>query len=571
MKNIKYGLVIFIMALLPNYGCKDVLESVPGDAYSEADLYSDINLTEKLAFYTYNSTDSWGMNFVDWWTRRMGIENASDESWFHFVPQNFKITRGLITPNDQGFFRGIWGTYYSFIGTANVFLSKIENAPVSKTDPERVAILKGEMKFLRAYCYTKLINFYGGVVIVDKPFGLQDDFIKSRSSYKDCVNFIVKDLDEAAALIPKVVRNGAEFGRVSKSACLALKSRVLLYAASDLHDPSKTAAPRGPLYDYPVTTKWQDAANAAKAVIDLNAYTLVATPNATAYQKMFLTPNSELIFARPYSPEFPTTPDDFNTLPDKAQSPVSAGGWGLSNPTHNFIQDFKMANGKRINEAGSGYVDAAMYANRDMRFYANINYQGATFRGIELEYWTPGGKDSKDIGPPNHYAATGYNIRKFLDETIVLDLQQSSKRPYPLIRLPEIYLNYAEAQYQLGNIAEAQKYVSLVAQRVGMPAITSTGTALFEDIKYERQMELAFEGHRFFDLRRWMMASKMGEAVKGVQWEKRNAAGALDAKGMLKRIDVPNIEVRKFDSKNYYLPIETGEIQKAGLEQNTGY
>ncbi len=563
--------LILIVALLAFTGCEDVLDTKPGDTYSEVDIYSNISLTEKLVFYTYNITENWGLNENDWWTRRVGIENASDEAWFHFVPQNFRITRAQITSNNMGFFNGKWAQYYRFIGTANDFLSKIDASPVAASKPKEVAIMKGEMKYLRAHGYARLLNFFGGVPLIDKPFSLNDEFSVPRSSYEECVNFIVKELDEAAALIPPGTRPGIEFGRVSQGACLALKSRVLLYAASALHDPANNGAPRGPLYDYTKATKWKDAADAAKALIDLNAYSLVPITTAREYQKMFLTPNPELIFARPFHPDFANTPGDFNTLPDKAQSPVGSGGWGLSNPTHNFVQDFKMANGKRISEAGSGYDTRAMYDNRELRFYANINYQGATFKGRELQYWLPGGADSQDAPGPNHFAATGYNLRKFLDESITVDVQQSARRPYPLARLSEIYLNYAEAQYRLGNEAEARTYVSKVAQRVGLPAITTSGTALLNDIRYERQMELAYEGYRFFDLRRWMDADKLAEDIKGVQWKKQDASGKLDANGKLTLIGPTLVEDRSFVKANYYLPIPLSEIEKSGMKQNEGY
>ncbi|MFZ1751961.1 MAG: RagB/SusD family nutrient uptake outer membrane protein [Saprospiraceae bacterium] len=571
MKNLnKYLLITFLTLIIP-FGCTDILDVAPGDAYTEVDIYKDPILTEKLVFSSYNSTESWGMNFADWWTRRMGYENASDESWFHFVPQNYKITRSAITANDQGFFNGIWRQNYLNIGPINEFLSKIDGSDVMKSHPDKAQVLKGEMLFLRAYNYFRLVNLYGGVILVDKPFGLTDDFKRPRNSYQECIDFIVKDLDEAAKLFPSSMNNrtGKDFGRVSKGACLGLKSRVLLYAASPLHD--QATVPNGPLYDYTKATKWKDASDAAKALIDLNTFNLVSVKTAADYQNLHLKPNAELIFARPFNPEFPTTPADFNTLPDKAQSTVSSGGWGLSNPTHNFVQEFKMANGKRITEAGSGYTDAEMYKNRELRFYANINYQGATFRGIELEYWQPGGKDSKDIGPPNHFAGTGYNVRKFQDETVLIDKSQSANRPFPLIRLAEIYLNYAEAQFFLGNEAEARTYVNKIAQRVGLPTITTSGQALLNDIKYERQMELFFEGHRFFDLRRWMMADKLGADVTGVQWQKLDASGKLSPTGTLKRIDIPLIEDRSFNPKNYYIPIPTAEIEKAGILQNFGY
>ena len=563
--------LILIIILLAFTGCEDVLDTKPGDTYSEVDIYRNITLTEKLVFYTYNSTENWGFNEADWWTRRINIENASDEAWFHFSPQNFSITRAQISSNNMGYFNGKWAQYYRFIGTANDFLSKVDGSAVAVSNPKEVATLKGEMKYLRANAYTRLINLFGGVPLIDQPFSLDDQFSVPRNTYEECVNFIVRELDEAAGLIPAGTRGGIEFGRVSKGACLALKSRVLLYAASSLHDPAQSSAPRGPLYDYTKATKWKDAADAAKALIDLNAYSLVPVSSAREYQEMFLRPNQELIFARPFHPDFANTPGDFNTLPDKAQSPVGSGGWGLSNPTHNFVQDFKMANGKRINEAGSGYDPADLYARRELRFYANINYQGARFKDRELQYWLPGGADSKEAPGPYHFAATGYNLRKFLDESIVIDKQQSAKRPYPLARLSEIYLNYAEAQYHLGNEVEAQKYASLVSQRVGLPALTSSGANLLNDIKYERQMELFFEGHRFYDLRRWMDEGKLGEDINGVQWVRQNASGKLDPNGKLTMIGPNLIEDRAFMKANYYLPIPLSEIEKSGMKQNEGY
>lgn len=572
--------IFIFIAFISLYSCQDVLDVKPGDTYSEADIYKNIKLTESLVTYTYNCTENWGITFNNWWGMRIGIENASDECFFHFSPELYVNNKALMQPNNMGLFNMKWKQYYSFIGSANTFLSKIDNTPVASSNPKEVAILKAEMKYLRAYCYARLINYFGGVPLVKQPFELTDDFTFPRSTYEECVNFIVSELDEANTLMPdsKTFRVGVEFGKVSKVAILALKSRVLLYAASPLHDG--TEDPKGPLYDYTKASKWQDAADAAKAVIDIFDAAnkkLVPCANATAYQKLFLVPNDELIFARPYNATYGNPNNsDMNTLPDKAQGPVSAGGWGLSNPTASFIDDFKMANGLRINDAGSGYDSNLdkMYIGREMRFYANILFQGANFRGAALDYSSPAGKDRKGQ-TPNHFAITGYNTRKFLDESITIDVAQSPKRPFPLARLAEIYLNYAEAMYHIpGGEAIAQQYASKTAQRVGLPVITSTGDALLEDIKYERQMELYFEGHRFFDLRRWKETIKLSRDVSGVQWEKRVGGvptGALSATGDLVKIIVPVVEDRKFESNNYYLPIPRDEVEKAGLEQNWGY
>ncbi|WP_282124403.1 RagB/SusD family nutrient uptake outer membrane protein [Algibacter mikhailovii] len=576
MKNIKF---LFLLAVLGYFGCSDpVLDTKPGDSYNEAVVYSDIALAEKLVYYNYNVTENWGMNFADWWTRRIGIENASDESWFHWAT-NTRYTTNLssTTPSNMGFYRETWPVFWRYVGAANNFLSKIEGSEIQASNPEETNALKGEMKYLRALAYQQMINFWGGVPLVTEPVPLESapEFRQGRASYQECVEFIVKELDEAVKLLPEGPRKGAEFGRASRAAALALKSRVLLYAASDLHDPA--LAPQTTdkeLYTYSKANKWQEAADAAKAVMDLPDYALQTFTSSEQYHDFFLTPNSELIFGRPYNSEDFNVPNDANTMPDKAHGTVANGGWGLSNPTHNFVQDFKMANGLHIDEPGSGYDGSVenIYANREMRFYANINYQGASFMGKELEYWSPFGNCSKDL-PGNdgkHFAATGYNLRKFLDESITVDVTQSPNRPFPLARLPEMYLNYAEAQFRAGNEGEARWAVSQIAERVGLPAITSTGEKLLEDIKYERKMELFFEHHRFYDLRRWMDTEAMAAPVIGVQWV-RMRNGRPNPRGELEMIGPNVLEIRDFNTEDYYLPIQQDEIEKTSMRQNFGY
>ena len=517
------------------------------------------------------------MNFTDWWTRRIGIENASDESWFHWAT-NTRYTTNLssTTSSNMGFYRETWPVFWRYVGASNAFLSKIEGSVAQQTNPEKADVLIGEMKYLRALAYQQMINFWGGVPLVKEPIPLEDaaTFNAPRASYQACVEFIVKELDEAAALLPEGARDGAEFGRASRGAALALKSRVLLYAASDLHDPSMAPQTQNKeLYTYSKANKWQDAADAAKAVMDLPYYSLQTFSSSGQYHDFFLTPNSELIFGRPYSAEFANVPNDFNTLPDKANGAVANGGWGLSNPTHNFVQDFKMANGLHIDEPGSGYDGSVdnIYKNREMRFYANINFQGSSFMGKELEYWSPFGNCSKDL-PGNdgkHFAATGYNLRKFLDESIQVDVTQSPNRPFPLARLPEMYLNYAEAQFRLGNEGEARWAANEVAKRVDLE-ITSSGAKLLEDIKYERKMELFFEHHRFYDLRRWMDEETMAAPVIGVQWE-RTTRGRPNPRGELGMIGPNVLEIRSFNVEDYYLPIQQDEIEKTGMTQNFNY
>ena len=143
--------------------------------------------------------------------------------------------RGGLAANNQGIWQQKWGNYWDYVRLTNEFLDRIDDSPAMQEDPDMVNILKAEMKFLRANLYVKLVNLYGGVPIMENALGLTDDFNLSRDSYEACVEFIVSELDEAAAILP-TTRPDAEFGRATKLSALAVKSRILLYAASKLRN-----------------------------------------------------------------------------------------------------------------------------------------------------------------------------------------------------------------------------------------------------------------------------------------------------------------------------------------------
>ena len=585
MKKLILAAIIIFGYMLS--GCQDVLDTKPGNTYSEVDIYSNIDLTKRLVYYSYGATDTWGVNLSQWWTRIINLECASDEAFFHFKQVRYKIfpeTNGALTPSNLGLaFKNSWKTYYSYIRSCDEFLDKIDDASVMNTDKDMALRLKGEAQFLRAFCYTKLVRYYGGVPIIEKPFTLSDTLNIPRNSYEECIDFIVTQLDEAAAVLPEYC-SGDEFGRVDQRAALALKARVLLYAASKLHDPS--TVPNGPLYDYSKSSKWQDASDAAKAVIDLpsNAEGLIQVADYKEYKELFLAPNKNILFARPFNQDYATFSQDIYTLPDQAQSPIGFSGWGVSNPTQNFVDLFKMNNGKSITDPTSGYDPSAenIYKNRDMRFYADILYNGAEFRDRKIEFFRYG-RDSKDIGDmAKHYCITGYNMRKFIDESIDFSTSMSPKRPYIMSRLAEIYLDYAEAEYHLGHEDIARQYVSKVAERAHQPAITTSGEELLEDIKNERAIELCYEGHRYFDLRRWMDTNHLGGDIRGIEWAYYKedgsiagidpSTGEIEAGSTLKYTSIPKIENRPWKTAYYYLPIPQGEITKANkLVQNYDY
>ncbi len=568
--RLKLRFIGALLALMATMSCEDVLDVEAADAFAEDLIYNDPDQLERLVYPVYNSTESWGLNRFSWWSRRFNIENASFEAKFNFRDLDRLRVRAGWTATNVGDFAHKWANYWDYVRLANEFLDRVDASQAMQDDPDRVNVIKAEMKFLRANVYSKLLKYYGGVPILENALGLEDDFQLVRNSYEECVDFIVKELDEAAALLPES-RPAEEFGRATKLAALAVKSRTLLYAASLLHDPS--TQPSGPLYDYTKATKWQDAADAAKAAIDLvGARDLQAVTNASEYQNLFLTAsNPDIIFARPFSADFYDFGTDTNSLWDQTQSPNGYNGWAISSVTHNFALLFNMADGTRTDEGG--YDPVNPNDNREMRYYANLNFNGAQFRGRDVQYFlsadvnvNPHGLDSPEgLGNTAHSSKTGYNIKKFQNEALGEDIQATSPdRPFILYRLAEIYLNYAEAQYHLGQEGVAREYVNKISSRALQPDITASGPELLEAIKRERRIELCFEGHNFFDERRWMNEDHLGFDVRGLRWTK-------EIDGTLTNEEYTVI-TRPWFSQQYYLPIPQTEVEKApSLLQNEGY
>lgn len=570
MKNTIIKYLFIALALFVTVSCEDVLNTEAKDAFAEDLIYSDPSQVERLVFTAYNSTESWGMNRFQWWSRRFGTEGASYEAKFNFNDMDLYLMRGTgLTSSSMGVWREKWTNYFYYIRLTNEFLDRIDNSKAMIENPDKVKVLKAEMKFLRANLYAMLVDYWGGVPILKHGMTLNDDFNLTRNSYEECVTFIVTELGEAAADLPST-RPDSEFGRATKLSALAVKSRILLYAASKLHDPA-FAPSNDPLYVYTKNSKWQDASDAAKAVIDLvETRDLIAVANATEYQKLFLSPNKDILFARPFGSQYYDFGTDANSLWDLTMSPNGYGGWGLSSPTNNFTLQFNMKDGSRT-DAGS-FNALKPNDNREMRYYADLLYNGAQFRGRDVQYFLsadvnkyPHGLDSpKGLGNVLHSSKTGYNIRKFQDESVAVAGGISPKRPFILYRLEEIYLNYAEAEFQLGHEDNARTFVNKISKRALQPDITATGSALLEAIKRERRVELCFEGHNYFDERRWMEQSHLGFDIRGLKWTK-----AVD--GSLSFTEY-TVVTRPFFVKHYYLPIPNTEVEKASnLKQNFSY
>jgi len=462
-----------------------------------------------------------------------------------------------------------WSHYYAGIRRVHVFLENVDYAIF--LDPNTLKLtpnindtlrkqLRGEARFLRAFYYFELLKRYGdptknlGVPIVpERALTINDTLDFARNTYDECVNYIVNDCDSAAAVLPNR-QTGAEYGKASKAAALALKSRMLLYAASTLSNPTGDIE------------KWIVAADAAKKVLALPTYKLIDKPTVSA-------DNMLSVFAKPNNDEvlFSSPVIQSNGF-EAANLPPSFGGQGQINPTQDFVDAFELLVGYPITDSRSGYNPTGPYGpyyRRDKRLGYFIALNGSQY-GVEVKPETAaslaartidsyvGGKDG--LNSSKSATKTGYYIRKFMDPSADIILNRTPVTHFWVhFRYAEILLNYAEAMAEAygvttipaGFTLSAYDALKQIRDRAGLATqayIKTLSTADFiERVRNERRVELCFEGHRFWDVRRW----KQGETYFNVPIHGMK----ITKNGTALTYEVFNIEDRVFDSKMYVMPI----------------
>ncbi|TKB96913.1 RagB/SusD family nutrient uptake outer membrane protein [Pedobacter cryophilus] len=450
----------------------------------------------------------------------------------------------------------VYGNMYEALRKVNLFLLNIPTANIDPQDGLSViadkARLRGEAYFLRAMFHFELYKRYGSFPIANRVFDRLEDLNLPKNTYQECVAQIVLDCDSAVSLLPEWTQSWSvsNRGRATQTAALSLKSRLLLYDASLLNTPVTDLA------------KWQKAADAAKAIIDrnkhqiFNNYVNVFNFNASPY-------NNEVIFA--------TRANSRNDL-ETNNAPISYDGAnGRTNPTQELVDAFGMANGKPITDATSGYNPANPYANRDPRLGLIINHNGRVFKGVAVQTYV-GGKDGLDRNA--NATKTGYYMRKFLSEAVTWNqaTNNSVRRPWVIFRYAETLLNYAEALNEAqGPVADVYKYLNEVRRRTGvnLPLMVAGAPLLLKDdmriiIQNERRVELSFEGHRFFDVRRWKKGEEFfNKPVTGMRIT--NNGGTLTYTRF-------QVESRVFTNKNYFYPFSQSDINRQpALVQNTDW
>lgn len=490
------------------------------------------------------------------------LASASDEA----VNSDLSAAINIINNGTWGPQRLVDDQYsnmYTWLRMANTFLAK---APTSLIYPtEEIPSLRGEAFFLRAMYHFELFKRYGRIVLATRTFTANEDLNLPRNSIDEVVKQISADCDSANTFISAIWTgegtatpygegyDPGNRGRATKAAALFLKSRLLLYYASPLYNPTNDLA------------RWQAAANASKAVIDLTKHALLTQAqfvNLWDYNVATSVYNKEVIFASTAAA---------SNIVESNNAPVGFNGaLGRTNPTQNLVDAFDMANGKPINDPTSGYNPASPYTGRDPRLALFIITNGSTFKTGTLSRAVETFEGGLDNLPTNvNSTKTGYYMRKFLSEPATYNITGAAQRrkPWVFFRYPEVLLNYAEAFNEAaGPSAEVYNAVNLIRARGGVAALpTGLSQAQMRDrIRNERRVELCFEEHRFFDVRRWKLGETFFNApIRGMKITK---AGTTITYAPFV------VETRVFNAKNYFYPISQTELNRApAVGQNEGY
>ncbi|MCG2589291.1 RagB/SusD family nutrient uptake outer membrane protein [Rhodohalobacter sulfatireducens] len=581
---IKVLLAVMLSVLVFNSCGQDALNVSPTDQISDDNVWQDPALMDLYLSDVYRQMHH-GQDEVK-------IASLTDDSYFTHGYGTEDLVQGNWSPSNLGALgRGDlrhyrWDHLYSAIRQANIILANIDEATASESFKNDI---KGETHFLRAYFYGNLLRMYGGVPLILNPVDLfgGEDLAVPRNTFEETVNFIVEEADRAAALLPEEPR---DLGRASKGAALALKSRILTHAASDLY-----ANPASDLTGYTSgsqESRYQAAKAAAEEIMNMNKYSLYNQHDdpAVNYEQLFLVNgrHEETIMNRYFQASRDWT-DRY--LTHQMNGPNGYRGWAGNTPLQSLVDAYEMADGSEFDWSNPDHA-AAPYENRDPRFYASILYDGApwveppsfrqpydqfgniqTFETVTL----PDGSEAVGVdtrnGPIEDWNGswTRYYLRKFIDPS--MPPQERQETPYTFFRYAEVLLNYAEACIGLGEEVEARRVINMVRDRAGMPPISDSGQALVERYQNERRVELFGEEHRFFDVRRWMIAPDIYTDAFGITI-------TAEATDVTDRSTYSNysydpmrfIQSRSWSDSHYFAPISLEEINRnSALVQNPGY
>lgn len=531
MRKILQLITVTILAMCL-HSCKKWLDLTPTDQLTDKIVWNDpssVNLYVN-GFYTYlHQYSQFGS------AQFSGSLTESLTNTFKYGsyalghkaghPNNYVFNPSVIT--SASVFYDNWSDAYNKIRRMNEFLSSM--GKYSSFSAEQNAKWEAQTRFFRAFIYFQLAKRHGETIIYTSLDQMQKD--KALSSEQETWNLVESDLDFAIANLPEDWPV-AEKGRVTKYAALAFKSRAMLYAQ-----------------------RWQKAYDAANAVISSGRYALVAT-YATAWKGN----NVESILEYRYNVAGP------NHIFDKDYVPLSDGYefGALGTPTQEMVESYEKKDGTKMNwsEYHKSNASRPPYEDLEPRFNATIIYPGSVWKGKVMENSVNGtnGTFMAYRAQPYSYGftTTGYFLKKLLDENLTDIKGTPSTQPWVEIRYAEVLLNKAEAAYRLNKMGEAREAMNLVRARVPLPPKSSGGDEWFKDYVNERKVELAYEGHLFWDMRRWKLAH--------IEYNNIRAHGFKITGSNYEYIDV-DYQDRKFLEKTYILPIPDSELENNSLVQ----
>lgn len=555
MKKYKNLLLALFVALAS--GCSDMLDIKPTSFISDEAIWEDKVLIDKFVANTYGSmlcgfnrcTAGFGQNWSMSWAGNM--DSATDD--FASVsdsPIYTQLNKDAITAQSCPFVSEIWIQEYLVIRKCNTIIERVAGVDDKVLTAKEKLRIDAEARFLRAFCYFDLGRTFGKAPLILKAQNLEEDLLVAPSPFAEIVEFVKDECDLYADNLPLTYPE-EEAGHATKGAFLALKSRALLYLASPLNSEDDAR-------------KWDDAAVAAQAVMDLHVYELYKV-GETPYRSMEFdktAANKEVIFERRFS--FPEAPHNIHMM--WSLDAEDAGSWNGLYPTQNLVDAYETIDGKLIDDPTNTMYDAQdPYSNRDARFYQSIIYNGSTWETYLMSMVTNTVDPSKNgsCKPRLGKARCGYGPKKFIEEldpstNIYGGYAQSNNWPY--FRYAEVLLNYAEAKNESLSVPDESVYnvVNEVRARSNQPNLP-TGLSKEEmrkRIKNERRVELLLEEHRFYDLRRWKDGNVLAEPIMGMNIYNNN---------ITLKYEISKVEDRVFTGEHYYLPIPLSEQEKNPL------
>lgn len=585
LRNIlfKSALCGLLLVMLFTNSCKKI-ETVPKDWFGSDLVFDTLDRLGTVAAFNLNDL----YNYIPGGFNRIGgdfLDAASGDaipSRNNTLVEYYTNRRVSVVSNPDPY----WGNSYAGIRRTNIFMQNISKVPIVETDATTIANAKAtrqywraEARFIRSLMYFELLKRYGGVPLIgDKIFTLDDNLQIPRNTFEQVVNYIVSECDIVKDSLRKEAIADGDWGRVPRGAAIALKCRVLLYAASPLYngggietDPVKKALAGYVNYD---ANRWNAVIAAAEELRNLNYYKLndAGTPNFFA-ATFTVKKNAEIILAKQSAN---------STNLENSQAPVGFAGQatsqGLTSPTQNFVDAFPMLNGLQpfnadgtVNVA-SGYNVNAPYTNRDPRLDVTVFRNGYTWLGRTVET-SEGGRDKPNTSTVAVQTKTGYYLRKFLGNFPTGSTYSNQSHNFPLFRYAETLLNYAEALNEVGRIEDAVTQIGLIRKRAGITAgansrygikVGITQDEMRQLIRNERRIELAFEEHRFWDIRRWKTgAVDLATPIYGMR---------ITSTGSTLTYQKVQVGTLLFDQKLYHMPIPYDEMTKnLALIQNEGW